>query len=121
MARQLSFGDVRFEIAARPDGGQWVAEARREGRRESHGPAFRAGTEEDALDRCAAWLGWQQEHEAALRSLQGAERVYQRAVAAGAFAPPGDGPGPDVEREALQEMEVARGRLEEVRQRQPSR
>ncbi len=120
MTRHLSFGDARFEIAARPDGAQWVAQARREDRRESHGPAFRAASEMEALDRCAAWLTWQQEHEAALRALQAAQRTYQRAVTAGAFAPPADGPGPDAEREALQEMEAARVRLEEVRERQPS-
>lgn len=120
MTQPLSFGDVRFEIAARPDGAQWVAQARREDRGESHGPVFRAASEAEAVDRCTTWLTWQQEHEGALRALQAAERTYQRAVTAGAFAPPSDGPGPDTEREALREMEAARVRLEDLRERQPS-
>ncbi|MDE3156481.1 MAG: hypothetical protein KGN76_15365 [Acidobacteriota bacterium] len=120
MERTLSTGGATFTITARQEGREWIAEARREGRRDNHGPVFRAETPEAALDRCAAWLGWQQEHEAALVALQEAERVYQRAVAAGAFAPPGDGPGPEVASEALQDMEAARVRLEEIRRRQPA-
>ncbi|HVC19054.1 MAG TPA: hypothetical protein VNE16_03180 [Vicinamibacterales bacterium] len=119
MGRTVSVGDARFDVTAVSRGDRWVAQADRGDRHDRYGPVFEGDTEAEAIDRVAVWLVWQQEHEEALRSLQAAQRVYQRTVAGSAFAA-ADGPTPDVERDALDQMEAARARLEEIRERQPS-
>jgi len=66
------------------------------------------------------WADWQREHAAALEALQQAQRAYHRTIAGGAFASPTEGPTPiEVQKEALDALEAARVRLDEVRQRKP--
>jgi hypothetical protein len=68
----------------------------------------------------SAWLTWQYEHASALDALQQAERDYHRTIAGSAFANPTEGPTPiELQREALDAVEAARLRLDEVRGRRP--
>jgi hypothetical protein len=69
----------------------------------------------------ASWLDWQHEHAAALEALQSAERAYHRFVAGSAFAGQRDEVSAiELQEETLQQVEVARIRLDEVRARKPS-
>jgi len=71
-------------------------------------------------EQSQAWIEWQAEHAAALEALQQAQRAYHRTIAGSAFASPTEGPTPiEVQKEALDALEAARVRLDEVRQRKP--
>ncbi len=62
---------------------------------------------------------WQREHDAAVEALRKAEEGYQRLIAGSPFLP-GDDPSPvEVQRDALNRLEEARRRLDEVRQQRP--
>lgn len=66
------------------------------------------------------WLAWQREHTAALEALQEAQRAYHRTIAGSAFASPTEGPSAiEMQKEALDAVEAARVRLDEVRARKP--
>ena len=66
------------------------------------------------------WVEWQRDHAAALAALQGAQHAYHRAIADGAFAGPTEGPAAaGTQKEALDALEMARVRLDQVRARQP--
>ena len=68
-----------------------------------------------------AWIAWQAEHAAALEALQRAERAYHRTIAGSAFASPTEGPSPvEMQKEALDAVESARVRLDEIRARKPA-
>lgn len=74
-----------------------------------------------ARGKSEAWLAWQREHEQALEALQDAERAYHRVIAGSAFASPIEGPSAvELQKEALQRLEDARWRLDEIRQRRPA-
>ncbi len=59
---------------------------------------------------------WQREHDAALDALRQAEDAYHRVIAGSAFLSSEDPSAAEVQREALQRLEEARRRLDEVRQ-----
>jgi hypothetical protein len=59
---------------------------------------------------------WQREHDAALDALRQAEDAYQRVIAGSPFHSSEDPSAAEVQREALQRLEEARRRLDEVRQ-----
>ncbi len=62
---------------------------------------------------------WEREHQAALEALRKAEEGYQRLIAGSPFLP-GDDPSPvEVQQDALNRLEEARRRLDEVRQERP--
>lgn len=66
------------------------------------------------------WLEWQAEHGAALAALQTVERAYHRLIANRAFASPADLASSDeAVRTALQAIEKARVKLDEIRARKP--
>jgi hypothetical protein len=66
------------------------------------------------------WQEWQREHAAALEALQQAQRAYHRVIAGSAFASPTEGPTPiELQKDALDALEAARVRLDEIRQRKP--
>ena len=63
---------------------------------------------------------WQRQHAAALEVLQEAQRAYHRTVAATAFQGTRDVPSAEeVRRAALEALEAARLKLDEVRARRP--
>lgn len=64
------------------------------------------------------WISWQREHTDALQALQDAQRAYHRALSGAAFLGPEDATSEAVGN-ALQVMDAARMRLDDVRARQP--
>ena len=66
------------------------------------------------------WADWQRAHAAALQELQEAQRAYHRTIAGSAFANPTEGPtAQEMQKEALDAVEAARVRLDEIRARKP--
>ncbi len=60
---------------------------------------------------------WQREHDAAVEALRAAEDAYQRAIAGSAFLSSTEDPSAvEVQQEALNRLEEARRRLDELRQ-----
>ena len=79
-----------------------------------------AATEAEAAARLTRWLEWQGEHAAALAALQQAERDYHRTIAGSAFASAAEGPSTvEMQSDALEAVEAARLRLDEIRARKP--
>ena len=118
--RVLSIGEVRYRLLADERGGHWSARAEREDGGQRFGPEIAGATEGEAIDRLIAWLSWQNEHDGALAMLQDAERAYHRTIAGSAFANPTEGPTPiELQKDALDALEAARIRLDEVRARRP--
>lgn len=116
----LTIGSVTFRLTseARPD--RWIARAELAGTGERFGIECAGTTEAEALDRLRAWLEWQQEHAAALETLQRAEHAYHRAVVGGAFGGSPEGsPVAETPQVSLDEVDAARVRLDEVRARKP--
>lgn len=121
MDRTITVGDVTLTIsAAQRSGldGAWTAEARRAPSGMRIGPPATAASADEACGRLVRWLEWQCDHQAALAALQAAEQTYHRAVAGSGFASGLTGPT-DEQRDTLQQIEVVRARLDEVRLAQP--
>jgi hypothetical protein len=118
--KELVIGDRTYRIGAVERNGEWLAHAERADNGDRFGPEHRGATEREALDRAASWLEWQAEHAAALEALQTAERAYHRTIAGSAFVGPVEGPyAVEIQKESLDELEAARTRLDEIRQRKP--
>ena len=67
-----------------------------------------------------AFAAWQREHAAALAELQETQRAYHRAVATTAFQGAADEPSAEeMRRAALEALDGARIKLDEVRARKP--
>lgn len=118
---QVEIAGVAYRIVAVPRDGGWRAYALRAGTGDQFGPDVHGGTEAEARERLARWLEWQHAHAAALASLQALERAYHRAIAERAFAAgdPAAPPGADPRRDALQAVDAARARLDELRAQRP--
>jgi len=102
--KDVSVGAVRYHIAAVERDGQWVAHAARTDTGARFGVECVGASAEEACDRVARWLAWQDEHASALEDLQRAEHAYHRTIAGSAFSSPVEGPS------ALENAEgVARG------------
>jgi len=68
----------------------------------------------------AAFAVWQRDHAAALAELQEAQRQYHRAVATTAFQGAAEEPtAEEMRRAALDALDAARIKLDEVRNRRP--
>jgi len=66
------------------------------------------------------WSEWQRAHAAALQELQEAQRAYHRTIAGSAFANPTEGPtAQEMQKEALDAVEAARVRMDEIRAQKP--
>ena len=116
--KNLRLGEATYTLNAIEREGAWTAEARKGASGMRVGPPATASTAEDAIARLVRWLGWQRDHEDALAALQTAEQTYHRAIAGSGFAS-GLAEATEVQQEALQRIEEARLRLEEIRQNQP--
>jgi hypothetical protein len=111
-------GRMRIETVERD--GEWVARARNDETGDVFGIECAALTEADATARLTRWLDWQREHAAALDALQQAEHAYHRTIAGSAFASVVEGPSPmELQKAALQAIEDARVRLDDVRSQKP--
>jgi hypothetical protein len=121
LVRQLSIGDRRFGLVSEERSGQWIARAVREDTGDPFGIECAGTTEAEAVARLTRWLEWQADHTSALAALQQAERAYHRTIAGSAFASPTEGPSAiEMQKEALETVEAARVRLDEVRARKPA-
>ena len=108
----------RHQLFAIQRDGQWIAFARRADTGDRFGIECAGTTEAEATARLGRWLDWQGEHEAVLAELQQAEQSYHRAIAGSAFASPTEGPSAiEMQKEALDRVESARVRLDEIRAR----
>lgn len=100
--------------------GQWVAYAEDAGSGDRFGVERTGQTEGEARERLTRWLEWQAEHAAALSALQEAQRDYHRTIAGSAFANPSEGPSAiELQKDALDRVEAARVRLDQVRDARP--
>jgi hypothetical protein len=116
----MTIGGTRFAITAAQHDGRWSATALRAEDGERFGIETAGESEDEAIDRLAEWIAWQQEHAAALAELQHAERDYHRTIAGSAFANPLEGPtAVELQKESLELVEAARVRLDQVRARRP--
>ncbi len=110
--------DYRLQTIERD--GQWVAFAERTDTGDRFGIECVAATADEARERLTRWLEWQNAHTEALAALQLAERDYHRTIAGSAFANPTEGPSPiELQKEALEQVEAARLRLDQVRASKP--
>lgn len=111
---------MNYRIHTLERDGQWVAYAERPDTGDRVGVECAAPTAEAARERLTRWLAWQQEHADALSALQQAERDYHRTIAGSAFASPTEGPSPiEMQKDALEQVEAARVRLDRVRAEKP--
>jgi hypothetical protein len=118
--RHISIGGVAYRLNAVERDGQWVARAEREESGRPFGAEWSGATEAEAMDGLSQWLEWQEEHQKALEALQAAERAYHRAIAGSAFVSAAEGPTAiELQKESLDALEMARIRLDEVRNRKP--
>ena len=110
-----------YRVFASQRDGQWIAFAERTDTGDRFGIECAGPSEAEAIARLTRWLDWQSEHEAALAELQQAEQSYHRAIAGSAFASPTEGPSAiEMQKEALDRVEAARVRLDEIRARKES-
>jgi hypothetical protein len=114
----LQSGSASYRIVAVERDGRWVVHAEREDTRVPFGIDCTGATRGEAIDRLRDWLEWQREHAAALAALQVAERIYHRTVA-GTFASQTAAPSAEIQKEALDALDAARIRLDDVRSRAP--
>jgi hypothetical protein len=118
--KTVTIGSTSYRLIAAPRDGQWTAHAERTDGEERFGIECSGPSEEEATSRLVEWLEWQSEHRAALDALQSAERSYHRTIAGSAFASPVEGPTAiELQKEALETVEAARVRLDEIRARKP--
>jgi hypothetical protein len=109
-----------YQLFAVQRDGQWIAFAERADTGDRFGIECGGASEAEATARLARWLEWQREHSAALAELQVAEQAYHRTIAGSAFASPSEGPSAiEMQKDALDQLEHVRNRLDESRARKP--
>ena len=119
-ATHIRIGDRRYRVLTAERDGRWTAQALRDDTGDPFGIECAGDSEQEATARLARWLEWQAEHTVALDDLQRAERAYHRTIAGSAFASPTEGPSAlEMQKEALDAVESARVRLDEIRSRKP--
>lgn len=117
----ITIGNVAYRIRASQRTGRWTAYAVRADNGDRHGVDFAGDSEAQVVGAVTRWLQWQSDHAAALNALQEAERAYHRSVAGNLFATGAadESATRQVRRDALEQMERAKGRLDAVRARRP--
>ena len=117
----MTIGGIRYRAVVTGREGGWIAHAERESG-ERFGIECAGSTEDEVVEALVQWLAWQQEHSAALEALQEAERAYHRAVAGSAFSGSiEDASIVELQRDALEQLQDARERLDAARMRKPER
>lgn len=115
----ISLGDSRYRLLAIEREGRWLARAERGPSGDIFGIECGGATEAEAVNRLTRWLAWQHEHAAALAAIQETEHAYHRTITGSAFAVPGEGTTNVDRQAALDAVDAARQRLDEVRSSQP--
>jgi hypothetical protein len=116
--KSIVIGGMGYMLDVNERQNRWDAEARQTSSGMRVGPVATAATADEAIARLVRWLEWQRDHEDALTALQSAQQAYHRTIAGSAFSS-GLAEATELQQEALQRIEDARLRLEEVRQAQP--
>ncbi len=116
----LTLGPHTYSLHTTEQGGRNVAHAVRLDTGDRFGIDVTGGSEPEALDRLTRWLEWQYEHTQALEALQLAERAYHRSMADAAFAIARDSNAIDGSKASLEQVDVARKALDDVRGRRPN-
>jgi len=111
---------IDFRVITVQRGGLWFAHAERTDNGNRFGIECSSESAEAAAARLTRWLDWQREHSSALEALQQAQRAYHRTIASRAFAGPTEGAAAaELQKESLERVETARGKLDEVRALRP--
>ena len=118
MQKSLVIGGTTYTLDITERQATWCAEARQAPSGMRIGPTATAATTDEAIARLTRWLEWQRDHQDALNALLAAQQAYHRAIAGSAFSS-GLAEATELQQEALQRIEDARLRLEEVRQAKP--
>ena len=118
MQQNIVIGGKTYVLDVIERQGQWCAEARQAPSGMRIGPTATSATQDEAIAQLRRWLEWQRDHQEALTALQDAQQAYHRAIAGSAFSS-GLAEATELQHEALQRIEEARLRLEDVRQAQP--
>jgi hypothetical protein len=118
--KMIAIGAAWYTVTADLREEQWTAQALHAESGERFGIECVGATASEAIDGLTRWLTWQNEHANAMRTLQEAQQVYHRTVAASAFGSERGSPAVDLQRESLEQVEAARVRLDEVRARRPN-
>jgi hypothetical protein len=116
----MQIADRSYRLVTSRLGVRWMAYAEQIETGERFGVECAGESETEALDRLSRWLVWQGEHSAALQALQDAERTYHRAIAGTAFTSGDEETAcTELRRAALNQVDAARARLDEIRARRP--
>ena len=118
--KELTIDGARYRLDAAERDGKWLARATRADTGDPFGIETSGSSQAGAIERLEKWLDWQHEHAEALKALQQAENAYHRTIAGSAFANPTEGPTAiEMQKDALEIVEAARTRLDELRARKP--
>jgi hypothetical protein len=116
----VTAGGRSYSVVAERRASDWLARAQRADNGDPFGVECAGASEGEATTRMVLWLEWQSEHASALDSLLQAERVYHRLVAGTAFSAAADRATPtELHNDALDAVEAARIRLDDIRSRRP--
>jgi len=116
--QELVVGDRRYQLHIEERAGVWTAHAEQSGNGARVSADWKGESRDEVVSRLSRWLTWHVEHELALEDLQETERTYHRMIAGLAFSAV-EGEGAGAQQEALQMVDAARKRLDEVRASQP--
>lgn len=117
----VTIGGLAYRVRTSQRTGQWTAYAVRADNGDRFGVDFAGETEALAVAAVTHWLTWQADHAGALAALQSAERSYHRSLAGNLFAvgAADESATRQVRRDALEQMDRAKARLDEIRARRP--
>lgn len=116
---ELTIGTTEYRLISDDRNGRVVTHAVRLDNGDRFGIEVTGSTAEDTQTTLARWLQWQFEHSEALAALQQAERVYHKAMAGAAFGAAPDAAADD-SRVAVEAMNDARTKLDEIRLQRPN-
>lgn len=116
---ELTIGSTDYRLHSDDRNGRIVTYAVRLDNGDRFGIDVNGTSVEDTQSTLARWLQWQYEHSEALATLQQAERVYHKAMAGAAFGTTPEAAAEE-SRTAVEAMNEARTRLDEIRLRRPN-
>lgn len=116
---ELTIGSTDYRLTSDDRNGRIVTYAVRLDNGDRFGIEVNGTSVEDTQSTLARWLQWQYEHSQALATLQQAERVYHKAMAGAAFGATPESAAEE-SRSAVEAMNEARTRLDEIRLRRPN-
>src|SRR5947209_7748410 len=118
--KEITVGEKTLRLVTVQRDGAWHVHAERVDTGDQYGPDVGGDSESEAVMRLERWLEWQNEHASALEALQRAENAYHRTIAGSAFVSPTEGPSAvELQKDALDALEAARVRLDDIRAQKP--